>query len=627
MPQAIASKPKKNKKQQPQKPPIKRRGWTTDAQEQFLESRKPSYRSHQSNKTLADFWPTIMEEWFTEFPLGNPTEKEVQDWVTEAERQLHAKTAGLRIQQWYNNHTRVNAKEKGGKRKFLDLRAKKRKMLQDYQAYSQLYYDERVRPTVETNWPARRESLLKDHKAGDKPIPEHPPLWYRNEICRELLADEDDDIKDEVDEYRKNPQDQDEPDSDEELLTPEEKLELKRVEQAEAYQSAQDAIPRTVANILEQIEVQAGMVGALILAGPRPERNGEIVMMSIFSGKNQLGNDFGQVYGSTRWSQYIENPLAQFAAQVFPQEERSKRTLPDTASGLTGREQSTSSSKSHSAASKSPLPAPPANIPDQSRSSTSRSPPPARANIPASTTTVPNTQANTKPKARPRPKPKPKSNPPIEDTLRASGDREDNGEKGVDVDADPFESDWDNGEPLTFEERVAIYDATQELGSRNKKQASQTKPKKAQTTVATPSSTRVTRSSVAPSTAPAALSAPKTPRGDKSDAEKSGDEHEGDDLDETKWPGWLVDAVDFLNSVDASSEWSNMVFELVKFERLLGFPKGMGKNNILSGTKRPEEIGGWIRGGRHFDKCLMIEDENVFANTFEQWWISLQPDW
>ncbi|KAH7917876.1 hypothetical protein BV22DRAFT_989237, partial [Leucogyrophana mollusca] len=92
-------------------------------------------------------------------------------------------------------------------------------------------------------------------------------------------------------------------------------------------------------------------------------------------------------------------------------------------------------------------------------------------------------------------------------------------------------------------------------------------------------------------------------------------------------PTWLVDAVDYLNSADASPEWSAMVINLVKLERLLGFPKGMGKHNIVSGLKRPEEIGAWIRGGRHFEKCPTIEDEKTFADGFEQWWISLQPAW
>ncbi|KAH7904721.1 hypothetical protein BJ138DRAFT_1018727 [Hygrophoropsis aurantiaca] len=207
-----------------------RRGWTTVDQEAFLESHKSSFLMHQSQKNLQDFWPSLLNDWFTNFPLGNPTDKDTQEGLTEEQRLERAKT---RVQQWYNNHTRVNGgKERQGKRKLLDLRARKQKILPDWQAYSHLYYEERVKPDVDAEWPTRREALKE---SGQEDTPEMAPLWFRNQVTKRKFGAESDEVKAEVEEYRKQT-DQSIEDEGTEELTEAEKEEHHRVHQAKAYQ-------------------------------------------------------------------------------------------------------------------------------------------------------------------------------------------------------------------------------------------------------------------------------------------------------------------------------------------------------------------------------------------------------
>ncbi|KAH7924725.1 hypothetical protein BV22DRAFT_987241, partial [Leucogyrophana mollusca] len=82
-------------------------------------------------------------------------------------------------------------------------------------------------------------------------------------------------------------------------------------------------------------------------------------------------------------------------------------------------------------------------------------------------------------------------------------------------------------------------------------------------------------------------------------------------------PQWLVEAIEFLNGADDSSEWNDLVVGLSALERLLGFPMGL----------RPSEVTSWIKSGRHCDRCPVIEDEEKFGEDVEQWWVYLQPGW
>jgi hypothetical protein len=43
---------------------------------------------------------------------------------------------------------------------------------------------------------------------------------------------------------------------------------------------AQDVLPQTMMRMLEQIEVETGMVGTILLGGPEPKTGGGVIVMT-----------------------------------------------------------------------------------------------------------------------------------------------------------------------------------------------------------------------------------------------------------------------------------------------------------------------------------------------------------
>jgi hypothetical protein len=109
------------------------------------------------------------------------------------------------VKDWFNNHTRDSSSRKG-KWKLLDLCPKKTKTLPDWQAYSRLYYDKKLKEVVEEEWPAEREEILARKEEGGKDVkaPEAAPLWFRNKIAIRLFKDETSEVKEIIEKYRQS---------------------------------------------------------------------------------------------------------------------------------------------------------------------------------------------------------------------------------------------------------------------------------------------------------------------------------------------------------------------------------------------------------------------------------------
>jgi hypothetical protein len=93
-----------------------------------------------------------------------------------------------------------------GKPKVLDLTDKKQKLLPDWQAYSRMFYETKVKDVVMEEWPAERARLLEKKANGEdiKDPPEAAPLWFRNKIVRAEFVIETDEVKKEVEAYRQS---------------------------------------------------------------------------------------------------------------------------------------------------------------------------------------------------------------------------------------------------------------------------------------------------------------------------------------------------------------------------------------------------------------------------------------
>jgi hypothetical protein len=95
-----------------------------------------------------------------------------------------------RLKQWMNNHTRSTSTGEG-KQKILDLTGRKAKRWQPYQAYSHLYYKDKLRPIIVTGYLEYLATVL----TGEEP---DSVFKYRNSQLRRMLEDESDEVKAEV---------------------------------------------------------------------------------------------------------------------------------------------------------------------------------------------------------------------------------------------------------------------------------------------------------------------------------------------------------------------------------------------------------------------------------------------
>ena len=115
----------------------------------------------------------------------------------------------------------------------LDLKAKKPKKRQDWQAYSRLYWDRKLKQEVQDEWDAHTKAMSEKAAAENvkRPtFPDCPPLSFRNKIVQRLFIAESPEVKDEVEKYRNGSMVADEPES-----TTKDEEEARRAEKARQY--------------------------------------------------------------------------------------------------------------------------------------------------------------------------------------------------------------------------------------------------------------------------------------------------------------------------------------------------------------------------------------------------------
>jgi hypothetical protein len=108
------------------------------------------------------------------------------------------------VRDWIKNHGRSIGGASDGKRKLLDLSAKRPKLLPAFQAYSKLHYDS-LRPIVEERW---RKAYLQKNPEHDPAVPIPPvDLVFRNKLLKDMLERESDAVKAQVEANRQQTRD------------------------------------------------------------------------------------------------------------------------------------------------------------------------------------------------------------------------------------------------------------------------------------------------------------------------------------------------------------------------------------------------------------------------------------
>ena len=115
-----------------------------------------------------------------------------------------------------------------------------------------------------------------------------------------------------------------------------------------------------------------------------------------------------------------------------------------------------------------------------------------------------------------------------------------------------------------------------------------------------------------------ALSPPPAPSLNKSLTSVSGAQADA------SWPLWFKDAHQLLSREDLGPEFTSLIDQLTKFEKLTDFAPGAHSVGFGS-DKRPSEVHYWISRGRTIQP--MITNLADFKENWWKWWKGLQPPW
>jgi hypothetical protein len=108
---------------------------------------------------------------------------------------MYAELTFQRIKYWFHNNTRGSSSGTGT-RGVLKLGGTP-KLVHPWQAYQNKFYNTKLRPKVEEAW----NEYLKQVPEGQKP--KKTLFEIRNQVVRELYENETDEVKQEVEEHRK----------------------------------------------------------------------------------------------------------------------------------------------------------------------------------------------------------------------------------------------------------------------------------------------------------------------------------------------------------------------------------------------------------------------------------------
>jgi hypothetical protein len=204
-----------------------RKKWATNEKEGWLSERVPDFVQSQKDKTSSSFFAHIYSEFHKLWPYREPTEEEIEaqneKGNTEEERErakaeAEAKAKAIIFQDenkvsiiylislkswltvlkqqiywWYFNHSRSTTSG-SDTRNVLKLQGSNR-ILQPFQAYSQLYYELKIKPIIDKKYKEHLETVPFDEQKS--------AFAFRARVTKELLEAETEEVKREVEEYRR----------------------------------------------------------------------------------------------------------------------------------------------------------------------------------------------------------------------------------------------------------------------------------------------------------------------------------------------------------------------------------------------------------------------------------------
>ncbi|KAG1731825.1 uncharacterized protein EDB91DRAFT_1084917 [Suillus paluster] len=287
--------------------------WTTSEQEVWLELWYQMFSEKQSNKSRnhKNFFADLFEKWFEAFPEPRPTHiiepgpLTLEEHNEAIDKRKAISVVDIKLHTRFKNNfsgSKVGRQAKANASDVFDAVVRKitecekpTRMLQEHEAYSKLYYADRVQKSI--------QETLKVAQATQSLTNGQRVALVKKETAA-LYAGESEEIKAKVKEYihaqkEEHGKEKAEPWSDEDQQRNLTKL-------------------ATVANqFLKGLADATGLSFSLLVGGPSVELGGLIDVWSFHVGTMKLGNNLSQAY--PKFESEIAGPFRDYLYCVYPE--------------------------------------------------------------------------------------------------------------------------------------------------------------------------------------------------------------------------------------------------------------------------------------------------------------------
>ncbi|KAJ8486943.1 hypothetical protein ONZ51_g4502 [Trametes cubensis] len=288
--------------------------WASKEELEWVQDQLPGFREAQANGTTKRYITSCQQDFLNHFWKDTET-GEVRDSVVDRDGEtITAQKRSRQIHDWLWNRRVGKSTTKAKATAELELQGKKTGKRQPYQVYMKLY-KQVIMPKIKADY---------NTYLGDVSEDEDIVGWWKFACARakEMLADETDDVKKEVEEY--DGQDlevglEEFLESLEEEIAPEVEAQLQQ--RARRIQEVIDGLPKVLQGVLERVEEQTGWKATILLGGPRPDTGG-LSAIYLHQGETMhLGQQFGDV--CKPWSD-LETSWNKFIVSCFPAKVRDR---------------------------------------------------------------------------------------------------------------------------------------------------------------------------------------------------------------------------------------------------------------------------------------------------------------
>ncbi|KAH6904238.1 hypothetical protein BKA70DRAFT_1432445 [Coprinopsis sp. MPI-PUGE-AT-0042] len=313
--------------------------WTDDHEGalDFLSDMLPDYiLAQEQKKPLKDgFYRNATAKFKAKFPQV-PTSQEIQKYGQEQAQEIVDKRLFSRICQWFPNNTRPGSRVcrlakfespppqlerpesrtrgRRSRQKFsqscIQIMPAKRK-LQPLQAYSKLFFKDDVRDA----YLAARDKYVEECKSTNTAPSQE--IAFRNQWLKERLESESDEVKTQVEEYRRS---ESKETGDEDSAT-----------RNGRFARNIPKLPKTLEGICQSIHDETGFVVSITVGGPHPMYGGKLVTLSRHFGKTHSGQTYEEFVGETEYDHQLA-AFDDFLQEKFDESDRKECTL-DTKEG------------------------------------------------------------------------------------------------------------------------------------------------------------------------------------------------------------------------------------------------------------------------------------------------------